>query len=685
MVKNPYQKTPFPYFKEISKMTRTEAGKEIECLRKAIEHHDYLYYIKNKPAISDHQYDGLFQRLLDLEEHFPVFESDVSPTRKVGVPFVDQLKKKEHTAPMLSLQSSDDEKQVNDFIEIVRGKAQGKRTEFVLEPKFDGLSVEIVYENGTFSYGATRGDGETGEDISENVKTIRSLPLKLHSNGDYPAFLAVRGEIYMRKDDFQQLNKKRIEHNQEPFANARNAAAGMARQLDSTKVADKPLDIFFYEVLEDKENRFDSHWEMLQQFPGWGLKTNQECRKSSKVKEIRDYYRDIANKREALAYEIDGIVIKLDDRKIRNELGTRRRSPRWAHAWKFKPKKEITTLREIAVQVGRTGALTPVALLEPVEVGGVTVSRATLHNEEEVQRKDVRPGDKVRVMRAGDVIPDIAERVHSGEEKRGKPFEMPDQCPVCGTEVVREGAYVVCPAGLSCKAQLKGSLIHFASRGAMNIDHLGEKIIGQLVDRGMVRNLPDLYKLKAVDLEELAGLAEKSARKLYGAIQGSKSPDLEKFLYALGIRQVGKHIARIIAEKYRTLGAIREMDYEELVELHELGPEIAESITHFFEHEINLEMLDQMKKLGIHIQEAETGESSMLKGKTFVLTGELDQYTREEAREKVEAMGGRATSSVSDRTDYLVAGENPGKKLDEAKKKKVQIIDEKHFRKLINE
>jgi DNA ligase (NAD+) len=685
MAKNPFIKTPFSSFQEPDKMSRKDAGKEIEQLREAIEHHNYLYYIKNKPAISDHQFDDLFQRLLDLEEHFPAFESDVSPTRKVGAPPVDQLKKKKHAAPMLSLHSSDEEKQVDDFIETVRGKAQGKRTDFVLEPKFDGLSVEVVYENGAFSYGATRGDGETGEDISENVKTINSLPLKLHTNGDYPDFLAVRGEIYMGKDDFQQLNKERIEQHQEPFANARNAAAGIVRQLDSKKVADKPLDIFFYEVLADKETRFDSHWEMLQQLPCWGLKTNPECRKSRKVKEIRDYYHDIGNKREVIPYEIDGIVIKLDDRKLRSELGTRRRSPRWAHAWKFKPKKEITTLREITVQVGRTGVLTPVALLEPVEVGGVTVSRATLHNEEEVRKKDVRPGDQVRVMRAGDVIPEIAERVQTGGEKRGKPFEMPDHCPVCRTQVLREGAHVVCPAGLSCKAQLKGSLIHFASRGAMNIDHLGEKVIGQLVDRGMVRNLPDLYKLKAVDLEELDGLAEKSARKLYEAIQGSKSPDLEKFLYALGIRQMGRHIARIIAKKYRTLDAIRQTDNEELVEIQEIGPEIAESITHFFGNETNLEMLDQMQKLGIHLQEAETGKSGMLKGKTFVLTGELDRYTRKEAKEKVEALGGRATSSVSDQTDYLVVGENPGKKLNEAKKKKVQIIDEKHFRKLINE
>lgn len=666
-------------------MSKKDAGKEIEQLREAIEHHDYLYYIKNKPAISDNKYDQLFRRLLDLEDHFPAFESDVSPTKKVGAPPVDQLGKRKHTAPLLSLHSSDDEKEVNNFIETVRGKAHSNKTDFVLEPKFDGLSVEVVYKNGNFSHAATRGDGETGEDISENVKTINSLPLKLQSNGDFPGFLAVRGEIYMNKDDFQQLNKGRIERNQEPFANARNAAAGIVRQLDSKKVADKPLDIFFYELLVDEDNHFDSHWKMLQKFSVWGLKTNPECRKSRKFDEIRDYYHDIGEKREALPYEVDGIVIKLDDRKLRSELGTRQRSPRWAHAWKFKPKKEITTLLEIIVQVGRTGVLTPVALLDPVEVGGVTVSRATLHNEGEVKKKDFRPGDTVRVMRAGDVIPEIAERVEMKKEKRGKTFHMPDQCPVCGTDVVREGAYVVCPAGLSCKAQLKGSLSHFASSGAMNIDHLGEKVIGQLVDRGLVKNLPDLYKLKAIDLEALDGFAEISAQKLYETIQGSRSPSLEKFLYALGIRHVGNHNARIIAKKYGSLDAIRKTDYDELVEIQEIGPEIAESITHFFNNENNLEMLDQLKNQGIKIQKADTGKSDKLEGKTFVLTGELDKYTREEAKEKIESMGGRATSSVSDQTDYLVVGENPGKKLDEAKKSKVEIIDEERFRKLINE
>jgi DNA ligase (NAD+) len=489
----------------------------------------------------------------------------------------------------------------------------------------------------------------------------------------------------MSKNDFQQLNKKRIQQNQEPFANARNAVAGIVRQLDPKKVADKPLDVVFYELLSDEGNLFVSHWEMLHAFPRWGLKTNPACRKIREFDEIRKYYRDTGEKRESSTYEIDGIVIKLDNRELRRDLGNRQRSPRWAHAWKFKPKKEITTLIEIIVQVGRTGILTPVALLEPVDVGGVTVSRATLHNENEVNKKDVRPGDKVRVMRAGDVIPEIAERVVRKKKKRTRPFSMPGQCPVCGTEVIREGAYAVGPAGLSCRAQLKGGLSHFASRGAMNIEHLGGKIAGQLVDRGLVHNLHDLYKLEPGDLEKLEGLAEKSARKLYDAIQGSKSPGLEKFLYALGIRHVGNHVARILARRYRSLDAIRRTDYDKLLEIREIGPEIAESVTHYFGNDRNQRLLDTLNKQGINIQNTGTGKSDELEGKTFVLTGKLNHYSRKEAKDKIESLGGRSASSVSGQTDYLVVGGNPGSKMDEARKRKVKIIDEKIFHKMIHE
>jgi DNA ligase (NAD+) len=684
--KNPFLKTPFPDFRDVDDLNKKEVRKEAEQLREAINHHNHQYYVKNDPDISDRKYDELFEQLLKLEEKFPDLQSNVSPTQKVGAEPLEKLSKKKHLAPMLSLNSSAKEEEMEDFVATVRKKAKGKKTEFSLEPKFDGLSVEVVYRGGTFSYAATRGDGQEGEDISENVKTIRSLPLKLRSGNDFPKELSVRGEIYLSKEDFQQLNKDRIEKNKKPFANARNAAAGIVRQLDPGKVAEVPLDIFFYEIIgsKSKDDDFENQQELRRQFKKWGLKINEESRGVSTLKGIKDFYKELESKREKLSYEIDGMVIKLNHRKLRSDLGSRGRSPRWAFAWKFEPREEVTTLVDIIVQVGRTGILTPVALLEPVEVGGVTVSRATLHNEDEVKKKDFRPGDTVKVMRAGDVIPEIAERVKSKGEKRGPAFKMPEECPVCNTRVVREGAYILCPAGLSCEAQLKGSLSHFASRNAMNIDSLGEKVIAQLVDKQLIKNLPDLYALKPSDIEKLDGFARKSAEKLHKAISKSKNPDLDQFIYALGIRHVGKHVARVLATHFKTLEKLSDAGEKELNEIQEIGPEIAEGVAHFFDSDDNLDMIGKLKKAGLKIKEQKSSQSDKLRGKTFVITGELDAFNRDEAKEKIESLGGRATSSVSDNTDYLVVGEGPGSKLDEAKKRTVKQIDEKEFKKLIS-
>ena len=681
MAENPYIKTPFPDFEKAGNMSKKEAKKEIKELREAIEHHNRLYYIENDPKIGDSQYDQLFHRLEELEKEFPDFKSDVSPTQKVGAPPVDELKKKQHSSPMLSLKSSEKEKEIEDFIVDIQKKTDDKEAVFVLEPKFDGLSVEVVFEDGKFSYAATRGDGETGEDISENVKTIGSLPLRL-SGKKSPEKLAVRGEIFMSRKGFSEVNKKRIEKGEDTFANARNAAAGLVRQLDSKKVAGQPLDIYFYEIIAISENNFKSHWEMLKQFPEWGLKISDDIKKCSGFDDAKKFYENLEKQRDKFDYEIDGMVVKLDNRQMRNELGTRQRNPRWAIAWKFPPKKEITLLREIVLQVGRTGILTPVALLDPVEIGGVTVSRATLHNENEVKEKDVRPGDKVRIIRAGDVIPEVAELAEK-KKKREKPFKMPDKCPVCETEVVQEGAYTICPAGLSCRAQLIGRIEHFASQSAMNIDELGRKTIEQLVEKELVKELPDLYKLSSEKLEELDGYAEKSAQKLYDSIQNSKKPELHRFLYALGIRHVGEHIARLLAGELGTLGKIKNAGYNALVKIDEIGPEIAESISHFFSTEENRKMLEKMQKSGIEIQEKKSGSKLLLKDKTIVLTGELESYTREEAKEKIESLGGRATSSVSSNTDYLVEGKEPGSKLDDAKKEGTKIIEEEQFKKLI--
>jgi len=642
-----------------------------------------LYYLENNPEISDSNFDKLFHRLEELEAKFPELKSDVSPTQKVGAPALDELTKKEHTAPLLSLKSSEKEKQIQDFIADMQKKADGDNTNFVLEPKFDGLSVEIVYEEGKFVYAATRGDGETGEDISENVKTIGSLPLHLRVSGNgIPSRLAVRGEIFMSREGFSKVNKVRVEKGEEPFANARNAAAGLVRQLDSKKVADKPLDIYFYEIIDSSEDNFESHWQMLQQFPEWGLKTSPDNKKCNSFKEVKNYYNNLQERRDDLDYEIDGMVIKLDNRKLREEIGTRQRNPRWAFAWKFPPKKEVTLLRDIVVQVGRTGILTPVALLDPVEIGGVTVSRATLHNESEVQKKDVRPGDTVRIMRAGDVIPEVAELVEK-KKKREKPFKMPQKCPVCGTEVVQEGAYTLCPAGLTCRAQLIGRVEHFASQNAMNIDKLGRKTIEQLVKKEMIKALPDLYKLEAETLEELEGFAKKSAKQLYDSIQDSKEVSLNRFLYALGIRHVGEHIARLLANEFQSFKKIKKANYEQLANIDEIGPEIAESITNFFQTKENKKMLDELESLNVKAKTSAKKSANLLQGKTIVLTGELESFTRDEAKEKIESLGGRATSSVSGNTDFVVVGKNPGSKLDNAKKENVKQIGEKEFKTLL--
>jgi len=682
-----FKKDPRTKFKDIDKMNDREAKEEIEALREGIEYHNFLYYVKNQPKISDSLYDKLFHRLQKLEEAFPRFQSGTSPTRKVGAAPVDKLKKVEHTVPMLSLNAALSSEEAQEFDRFIRRNIPDKKILYVVEPKFDGLSVEVVYRDGVFQRGATRGDGRVGEDISENLKTIGQLILRLQKpeKEGTPSFLAVRGEVFMPKQAFQKMNKERIQRGEEPFANPRNAAAGIMRQLDSKKVADKPLRIMFYEILRIEGREFSSHWDELQQFPRWGLKTDPHNSRFSSFGEVKKYWEKLSGQRDELAYEIDGVVIKLDDLEARSQLGTRQRSPRWALAWKFPPKQEETRLADIVVQVGRTGMLTPVALLEPVEVGGVTVSRATLHNEDEVKKKDVRPGDKVRIARAGDVIPEVIERVTERGRKRGKKFSMPAKCPVCGSQVFKEGAYYFCPAGLSCQAQLVGHILHYASRDAMNIEGLGEKIARQLVEKDMVEEIADLYHLSKEDLKGLEGFADKSAQNLYEAIQRTKNTRLDRFLYALGIRHVGQHVARILAQELRSLKRIRHTSREDLEKIREIGPEIARSIVHFFGQEDNVHSLEKLLDSGIALEPLpKSKKAHPLEGKTFVFTGKLEDLSRDEAKRWVEDQGGRATSSVSGETDFLVVGDGPGSKLDEAKKLGVEILEEAEFKRMIN-
>jgi len=490
----------------------------------------------------------------------------------------------------------------------------------------------------------------------------------------------------MHKNGFQQLNRERIQKGLEPFANPRNAAAGTMRQLDPKNVAGKPLDLVFYEILKAGGDGFSSHWQALEQFAEWGLKTDFHRTKASSFDEIEAYHRKLSDQREDLDYEIDGIVIKVDDYGQRSELGVRQRSPRWAYAWKFPPKQEITLLEDIVVQVGRTGVLTPVALLQPVDVGGVTVSRATLHNEDEVKKKDVRPGDKVRVERAGDVIPEVVERVETKKKKRGRPFSMPQKCPVCGAEVFKDRAYYFCPAGLSCPPQVIGRIIHYGSREAMDIGGLGDKTVKALVHKDLVHDIADLYKLSVDDLLKLEGFARKSANQLYQAIQATKNPRLDRFLYALGIRQVGRRMARVLAQRYGSLDALQGATVEELEKTEEIGPEIARSVTRFFEEDTNQQVLKRLERAGVKVKEMSKQKKALpLEGKTFVFTGKLEDYTRDEARRLVEELGGHPASSVSGETDYVVAGQDPGSKLEKAKRRKVLILNEKQFKELTQE
>lgn len=676
-----FKNNPPSKFKDADKLSEQEAQKEVTALREAIQYHDYLYYIKNTPAISDAAYDKLFRRLETLERRFPELSAELSPTARVGAKPVSRLRKVKHMAPMLSLEAVLEREEVEEFVQWVHGRFDEPHVRYMLEPKLDGLSVELAYQEGKFKYAATRGDGYMGEDISHNIKTLGSVPLVLQVS----VTTSVRGEVMMRKDNFQALNKRRIEHGQEPFANPRNAAAGMMRQLDPRNVASDALDIYVYDILALDGQSQDSHAEILKKFSEWGLKTNPLNQPADSSEDVVYYYDKLLQQRDSLEYEIDGIVVKVDAYTLRDKLGTRERNPRWALAWKFPPREELTTLEDIVVQVGRTGMLTPVALLQPVDVGGVTVSRATLHNEDEVHRKDIRIGDQVRIIRAGDVIPEVKERVEqSAHRQRARPFSMPEKCPVCGTKVTREGAYTFCPSGLTCTAQLAGRIEHYASREAMDITHLGEKTVEQLVERNMAKSLGDLYTLPVEQLCELDGFAEKSARQLHDAIQNAKRAPLDRFLYALGIRHVGQRIARLLADRFKSLQKVRTASVKDYQNIPGVGQEIGRSVAEFFAQAENQGVLDHLLEAGIIVEDMPTRRApEPLKGTTFVFTGSLAHYSRAEAKEHIEALGGHATSSISGETDYLVVGNNPGSKVKEAEDLGIQTLNEDEFEELM--
>ncbi len=668
-------------------LSRAEAGKRIDQLRHEIRRHDVLYYVKNRPEISDAEYDRLFHELQQLEAAHPELITPDSPTQRVGAPPLEALTKVQHDRPMLSLDSVLDVEDVVAFDSRMRRELDKQAIQYTAEPKFDGLSVELVYEEGKFSRGATRGDGMTGEDVTVNLRTIRSLPLELQAAPERPNRLVIRGEVYMRLDDFQALNRRITERGEDAFANPRNAASGSLRQLDSRITADRPLVVSCYEIMAQSGQSRATHWDELEALAGWGLPVPLDRRLCDTIEDVTAFHRETESHRDDLPFEIDGVVVKVNRRDWQDRLGEKSRSPRWAIAYKFTPRKEITQVQDIVVSVGRTGTLTPLALLKPVDVGGVTISRATLHNADEVARKDVRVGDRVKVQRAGDVIPDIVERVPVPGEHRSQPFSMPGRCPVCGSAVAREGAYYYCTAASACPAQLKGAIEHFASKGAVNIEGLGKKTVAQLVEHELVNDLADLYTLSKQQLLQLDGFADRSATLLLDAIEQSKEVALERLLIGLGIRQVGQHIARVLARRFGSLDAMMAADRDALLQVHEIGPEIAASLESYFREPRNRRVLERLLKFGLRIKAVPSAERPVgrasLEGKSFVFTGGLTRFNRDEAKRRVEVLGGRATSSVSKRTDYVVAGIDPGSKADDAKRLGVTILTEDEFEQLL--
>lgn len=658
----------------------------IERLREEINRHNELYYALDTPEITDAEYDRLFDELADLEKKHPELVTPDSPTRRVGAPPLQAFKTVRHSLPMLSLSKVTSEREFLDFHRRVldlSGSSE-QRLEYAVEPKFDGLAVELVYEKGILSLGATRGDGTVGEDVTANLRTMRSIPLRLKGSA-VPERLDVRGEVIMTKINFGRLNREREKSGEPVFANPRNAAAGSVRQLDSRITKSRPLSLFAYGIGRMEGMQLTNHWETLHFLKELGFNISEHIELCGSAVDVAQYYVKVLSMREELPYEIDGIVIKVNDYQVQSILGEVSRSPRWAVAWKFPPEQEQTRIKDIVVGVGRTGALTPVAVLEPVRVGGVEVSRATLHNEDEIKKKDIRIGDTVIIQRAGDVIPEVVQVIASKRTGNETPFVMPDTCPVCGSRVERpEGESVHRCTGLACPAQVKENLAHFASRGAMDIDGLGYKLLEQMVDRNIIQDQADLYFLTKEALLEMDRMGDKLAQNLLDAIDRSRKPALANLIYALGIRNVGTHLAAVLAKHFKSIHNLAGQEVENLTRVHEVGPVVAQSIYTFFRNPKNLAVLKRMEE-GRVVFPVEPGETAQtpLAGKTFVLTGGLDGFTRDEARKIIQNLGARVSSSVSRKTDFVVVGKDPGSKYDEARRLGIKTLSEKEFKDMV--
>jgi DNA ligase (NAD+) len=673
----------------------TDIISEIERLRAELHHHNHRYYVLDDPEISDAGYDRLLKRLIQLEAEHPELASPDSPSSRVGAPPLSKFDTARHAVPMLSLDNGFDDADILEFDGRIR-KLAGDREPilYTAEAKIDGVAVELVYEKGRLAMATTRGDGETGEVITENIRTVRAVPLVLRAEPGHPvpSVLDVRGEIFLGHDGFEKLNRQRGLEDQPRFANPRNAAAGSLRQLDSRITAARPLEIFCYGVGRVSGIAPESHWDMLCELKHLGFKTNPLTRPRIPIEEVLNFHRELEETRQSLPYEIDGMVIKVDSLSLQDRLGMKSRSPRWAIAYKFKAVQETTRILDIDVQVGRTGTLTPVAILEPVTVGGVTVSRATLHNEDDIAQKDIRIGDTVFVERAGDVIPRVVKAVSSKRTGEEKTFRMPGTCPVCSSETVREmnaesgrlEAATRC-VNAACPAQVKENIRHFAAKGAFDMDGLGDKLVEQLVDKEIIMSSADLFHLRKDLLTGLERMGEKSAENLLAAIERSKAIPFGRFLFALGIRHVGEGVADLLAGAFETLDDLMNTDESRLLAVDGIGEIIAESVVHYFSQPRNRGIVQRILDSGVRIVYPARKSESPLAGKTFVLTGTLSGMARSEAKKKIQDLGGKVTGSVSAKTDFLVAGDSPGSKLDKANALGVKVIGEDALVQLFSE
>lgn len=664
------------------------AALRAEELRLLLRHHNRCYYELDRPEISDADYDLLFRELQKLESERPELLTVDSPTLRVGGKPLEKFRQVRHSLPMLSLENAMDTTDIQAFEQRVRsflGRSDAEPIVWQCEPKMDGLAVELVYRDGLLLEASTRGDGEVGEEITANIRTIPSVPLRL-SGEHVPELLEVRGEVYLPLEGFQQLNRQREEAGEQPFANPRNAAAGSIRQLDSKVAARRPLAMVCYGVGVIDETGARTQTELMAQLGGWGLPVSHLARQVAGIKGVIDYFDDMQQKRDSLPFEIDGVVVKVDDLQLQRELGEKSRSPRWAVACKFPPRQVRTRINDIILQVGRTGVITPVAVLEAADLSGVTVSRATLHNWDEIGRKDIRIGDRVIVERAGDVIPAVVRVLMEERDGTEQPLPEPVRCPVCGSPAARcEGEVAVrCQGGLSCPPQLTEAIIHFASRNAMDIEGLGEKYIEQLIKLGLVKDVADLYGLTRDDFMQFERMGERLAEKLLEAIASSKQRDLASFIFALGVRHVGEQTARLLADRFGSIQNLARAPLEALTAVRDVGPTVAASIRSFFENPANYTIVQRLLDAGVTPQQRQTVVGEQLQGLSFVFTGTLERLGRDEARRLVEQAGGTVTGSVSKKTGYVVAGSEAGSKLDKARALGVTVLTEEQFLQMVN-